>query len=137
MCVSHQIKTKSIRGCKFQISNKSPINNLTRQPIKGRKSGGAVRFGEMERDALLGHGCTFLLHDRIQFSSDLHSSMNLEKILPFSDIDQKCSLKTHNKKFHNKFEKFPKKILLPYIFKYLISELAAINIKIKINTAQH
>jgi len=122
---------------KFQISNKSPINNLTRQPIKGRKSGGAVRFGEMERDALLGHGCTFLLHDRIQFSSDLHSSMNLEKILPFSDIDQKCSLKTHNKKFHNKFEKFPKKILLPYIFKYLISELAAINIKIKINTAQH
>ena len=122
---------------KFQISNKSPINNLTRQPIKGRKSGGAVRFGEMERDALLGHGCTFLLHDRIQFSSDLHSSVNLQKITPFSDFDQIFNQKTHYRKFHNKFEKFPKKILLPYIFKYLLSELAAINIKIKINISEN
>jgi DNA-directed RNA polymerase I subunit RPA2 len=118
---------------KFQISNKSPINNLTRQPIKGRKAGGAVRFGEMERDALLGHGCTFLLHDRLQFSSDLHSTMNEEKIPQFSNTDQYYSSKLPNRKIQNKFRKIPRKLLLPYIFKYLISELAAINIKIKIN----
>jgi len=118
---------------KFQISNKTPINNLTRQPIKGRKSGGAVRFGEMERDALLGHGCSFLLHDRIQFSSDLHSIMNEENNLQFSNTDQYYNSKLRNRKIQNKIKKIPRKLLLPYIFKYLISELAAINIKIKIN----
>jgi len=111
---------------KFQISNKSPVNNLTRQPIKGRKSGGSIRFGEMERDALLGHGCTFLLHDKIQVSSDLHVCI-FEK-------------KTENTLEPNKpgFTQFPgtfsKKMLIPYILKYLISELAVINIKLNIIT---
>ena len=38
-----------------------PIDCVTRQPVKGRKKGGGVRFGEMERDSLLSHGSTFLL----------------------------------------------------------------------------
>lgn len=35
---------------KYQVRSTGPINQLTHQPIKGRKKGGGIRIGEMERD---------------------------------------------------------------------------------------
>lgn len=55
---------------KFQIRTTGPIDTLTRQPVKGRKKHGGVRFGEMERDGLLSHGTSFLLQDRLFINSD-------------------------------------------------------------------
>ncbi|KAI4129093.1 MAG: hypothetical protein LQ338_002391 [Usnochroma carphineum] len=55
---------------KFQVRTTGPVNNLTGQPIKGRSKGGGIRVGEMERDALLAHGCAFLLQDRLMNCSD-------------------------------------------------------------------
>jgi DNA-directed RNA polymerase I subunit RPA2 len=55
---------------KFQVRTEGKIDQLTRQPVKGRKKGGGVRFGEMERDALLAHGTSFLLQDRLLNCSD-------------------------------------------------------------------
>ena len=57
---------------KSQVRSTGAINQLTRQPIKGRKKGGGIRLGEMERDALLSHGTAFLLHDRLMMCSDRH-----------------------------------------------------------------
>jgi DNA-directed RNA polymerase I subunit RPA2 len=55
---------------KFQVRTTGPITQLTGQPIKGRKRGGGIRVGEMERDSLLAHGTAFLLQDRLLNCSD-------------------------------------------------------------------
>lgn len=55
---------------KYQVRTTGPITQLTGQPIKGRKKGGGIRVGEMERDSLLAHGTAFLLQDRLLNCSD-------------------------------------------------------------------
>ena len=54
----------------LQVRSTGAIDVLTHQPVKGRRRGGGVRFGEMERDSLLSHGSAFLLQDRLFHCSD-------------------------------------------------------------------
>ncbi|KAJ2892940.1 DNA-directed RNA polymerase i subunit beta [Zalerion maritima] len=55
---------------KFQVRTTGAVVQTTGQPIKGRKRGGGIRVGEMERDSLLAHGTAFLLQDRLMNCSD-------------------------------------------------------------------
>jgi DNA-directed RNA polymerase I subunit RPA2 len=68
--IVYYIRLRHMVGDKYQVRSTGPIDNLTHQPVKGRKRCGGIRFGEMERDSLLAHGTSFLLQDRLFNNSD-------------------------------------------------------------------
>ena len=76
---------------KFQVRSTGPIHNLTHQPVKGRKVGGCIRLGEMERDSLLGHGVAYYLYDRLFHSSD-ESTVYLHPFSVFHCVCPRCVL---------------------------------------------
>ncbi|GER39393.1 DNA-directed RNA polymerase [Striga asiatica] len=131
---------------KFQVRSTGRVDQVTRQPIKGRKRGGGVRFGEMERDSLLAHGAAYLLHDRLHMSSDHHiadvcslcgsilstSIVQSQKKVVHDMIGQGLPPIRNPKKVTCvacKTSKGMETVAMPYVFRYLAAELAAMNIK--------
>ena len=119
---------------KFQVRSVGPVNPLTHQPIKGRKMGGGIRFGEMERDSLLAHGAAFLLHDRLHLCSDRHvldvcsacRSLLSAVTAPGASVGRRVACTACGCGDHIET------VAVPYVFKYLATELAAMNIKLEI-----
>ncbi|KAL6767395.1 hypothetical protein ACKKBF_B35095 [Auxenochlorella protothecoides x Auxenochlorella symbiontica] len=132
---------------KFQVRSTGPINPLTKQPIKGRKFGGGIRFGEMERDSLLAHGAAYLLHDRLHSCSDYSvcdvctncgltfstmavplAASEASGVRATADISRSsvtCRV--------CETSKFIERVAVPYVFRYLMAELCSMNIKCSLN----
>ena len=50
--------------------NTGPTDALTRQPVEGKSKGGGLRFGEMEKDALITHGTMLAVYEIFYKNSD-------------------------------------------------------------------
>ncbi|XP_029376986.1 DNA-directed RNA polymerase I subunit RPA2 isoform X3 [Echeneis naucrates] len=125
---------------KFQVRTTGARDKVTNQPVGGRNIQGGIRFGEMERDALLAHGSSFLLHDRLfncsdrsvaQVCVDCGSLLSplLEKPPPY------WSAMRHRKTVCTLCGKSDSidSVSVPYVFRYFVAELAAMNIKVKLD----
>ncbi|KAI3416630.1 uncharacterized protein J3R85_015253 [Psidium guajava] len=133
---------------KFQVRSTGTVDQITRQPIKGRKRGGGIRFGEMERDSMLAHGAAYLLHDRLHTCSDYHitdvcslcgSMLTTEFVQPQRragrEIGGLLPLRAPKKVTCHSCQtsRGMETVAMPYVFRYLAAELAAMSIKMTLH----
>uniref|UniRef100_A0A6A7FXU3 DNA-directed RNA polymerase subunit beta n=1 Tax=Hirondellea gigas TaxID=1518452 RepID=A0A6A7FXU3_9CRUS len=129
---------------KSQVRSTGPIDKITRQPLKGRKMHGGIRFGEMERDSMLAHGTSYLLQDRLLNCSDHHIAIACKQCGSIiSPIPTQSALDGYDPNIRSvpsnfrcqscETSKFCCTITIPFVLRYLCNELAAMNIKLSLD----
>ena len=112
--------------------SRGPTAILTRQPTEGRAREGGLRFGEMERDAMISHGLSQFLKERFMETSDPYIVHVCDNCGLFARkvIDSNhyiCDSCRETKKIST--------VSLPYAFKLMVQELLAINIMPRIRAS--
>ncbi len=98
---------------------------LTRQPAEGRARNGGLRFGEMERDAIVAHGASAFLKERMQDTSDNYRVFVCRQCgLLCTANPEKNIYKCTNCKNNADISQ----VRIPYSMKLLIQELMAMSV---------
>ena len=113
---------------KEQKRGKGPVKMTTRQPTAGRANNGGIRFGEMERDAMVSHGAAYCLKEKTFDHSDAYKAVFCRKCGTIANVkkvnfDQECP--SCGKKEYGT-------VPMPYSYKVLVQELTAASLFIKL-----
>ncbi|MGC8581420.1 MAG: DNA-directed RNA polymerase subunit B [Thermoplasmata archaeon] len=115
---------------KMHMRARGPVQILTRQPTEGRSRQGGLRFGEMERDCLIGHGVSMVIKDRLLDESD--------GVMEYVCSDPKCGHIAYFDRIHKVLAcrvcgnttVYP--VEMSYSFKVLIDELKSLGVVMRL-----
>lgn len=117
-------RLKHLVGEKMHARASGPVTTLTRQPLEGRSRDGGLRFGEMERDAMISHGNSMFLKERLCDQSDPYKAPICTGCGNISTTKTKCMTCGNDK---------IAMVGMPYASKLVLQELNAMCIKTKIS----
>jgi DNA-directed RNA polymerase II subunit RPB2 len=109
-----------------------PMVNLTRQPAEGRSRDGGLRFGEMEKDAMVSHGAARFTRGRMYDVSDKYSVHVCKKCGLIASYNDKMHI--HHCRVCDNRSDFAY-VEIPYACKLLFQELNTMNVAPRIMTA--
>jgi DNA-directed RNA polymerase subunit B len=118
---------------KIHARSHGQVTLLTHQPTEGRARGGGLRFGEMERDCLVGFGASRLLQDRLLEESDKTNIYVCETCGSISYYDSKqrklvCRICGKNATIST--------VTVPYAFKLLLQEIYSLGISPRLKLSE-
>lgn len=113
-------RLKHMVSDKMHSRARGHVTTLTRQPVEGRSRDGGLRFGEMERDAIIVHGTSRFLKERLFDMSDPYNVVICSKCGMVTPSQVDCKGCSDDKVI---------RVNIPYAAKLLFQELNAMGIK--------
>lgn len=127
ICHEQELKYQAVDKGQYRDDGKY-TDDGTRQPLNGRARHGGLRFGEMERDAIISHGASRIVKERLMDVSDPYPAAFCENCGafaindPLSDGFRPCMRCGNDKNFCKK--------TVPYAWKYLHDLLMTMSISL-------
>lgn len=128
-------KLKHMTNDKVHARTTGPRTIMTRQPVEGRARKGGLRVGEMERDCFVTYGASKVIMERMLYASDAFE-------MPLCVKCGQIAENKHNPEFGSTVKGLKPycrlcrshevdNVIVPYPYKLLLQELAAIGVHVK------